>query len=184
MGASELNKGEPVLALLAPTCADAAPFGKPAESPFYYPASCWIAGFARYETLFGWRLSTPSTMLDVRNVAFRVDGLMDIRVIISPVCTEVLLEAWSRDYDRDDQIVSRPLVMLVGSCDLHSQWSTLLIDKNMDLAASFAPIRRIRSCGSTAKRRRDGLAVYGLPCPSDATLLGIEAHHGAQYPVE
>ena len=99
MGTSELDKGKPVLALLAPTHSDAASFVEPAQCSLHDPTARRIAGFARYGTLFG-RLTPPSAVLDMRDVTFSIDQLMDIRIIIALVGTKVLLAAWPRDSDR------------------------------------------------------------------------------------
>lgn len=56
-------------------------------------------------------------MLDVLNIVLEPDKFMNIFVIVAFVCTKMLFAVRTFGDDVNNQIVRRPLVMLVGSCN-------------------------------------------------------------------
>jgi hypothetical protein len=115
--AGELKESQPVIGFLAPADTNAAALGEPTKSPLNHPAPCWILGLTRYGTHLHDRLSTPPTVLDMYSIVFQFHKLMHIVIIIAFVHADMLLHlirVGSRHDDRDNQIVSQPLIMDIG----------------------------------------------------------------------
>ena len=70
----------------------------------------------------------------------------NIRIIIAFIGTKVLLTRRTRYHDRENQVVSRPLVVRVRPRDVNSQRRPAFLDPNVYLAPPFRPIGRIFAC--------------------------------------
>lgn len=184
MSASELNEGQPVSDFLAPADAQTAPLSEPAEGPLHDPTARGKLRFARNRALFERRLSTFALTFDVRDVALLLDQLMNIFKVIALVGTKMLFGCRSLDHNRDDQVVSRPLVMRIGPGQHHCQRCATLVDQKMYFSAAFAVIRGVFARLFAAQRRRAALAVSRLPLPVDLALLDVELDHDAHDPLE
>lgn len=106
--------------------------------------------------------------------------LMNIRKIIAFVCAHMLIRSRSPYHYMQNQIVQRPFVMLIGSCDPNGQRSTPLIDQKMDFAALFGPISRIIARVAATQRRRTRTTVHRLPLPQDMFSATIKSQHRAK----
>jgi len=187
VSASKLNECQPIFDFLAPTDAQATPFSQPAESAFNHPPASRKLGFARYGTSLNWWFTSAATVFDMGNVAFLLNKLMDIIIIIAAVHADMLFNRdWvrTRDDNRDNQVVRRPFVMAIRTGNENGQRCPSFIDQQVNLAALFAPIRWIAACFVTAQRGRTALTVNRLPFPFDLAVLGIEHHHDLHNPVE
>ena len=175
---SKLNHRFPVLEFLAPAYSDAASLCEPCQGSLNDPSPCRITLFTGYGTRFNERFTTPSAMLDMGNIAFLLNKLVHIVVIISLVGTQVLLFLLrTLDHNRDNQLVCRPLVMLVGASDVDCQRHPPLIHQQVQFRALLASIRRVLAGFTAAKRCRNRLAVNRLPLPFDLAPLVIELDH-------
>lgn len=124
-------------------------------------------------------------MLDVGDVLFLNDDLMNIRVIIASVSTEMLLHdlrVRPRDNKRDQQIVSQPFVMGVGAAHTQGQRRTALVDQEMHFAALFTTVSRIPARFLPTKRSRRRFAVDRLPVPADLTFSLVKSNHRLHQP--
>ena len=106
---------------------------------------------------------------------------MNIRIVITFIRTQVLFTRWSRHDDRENQVVGRPLVVLVCSGDMYGQRGASFIHQNMDFTAAFCPIGRILTGLLTPQWRWTRFAVDGLPFPLDVALSCIEAHQRLKH---
>ena len=179
MHTRELYKGQPVLRFLAPAGSDTAPLRQPAKCPFHNPPACWVLSIYRYR--FWYRFVATTSVTDVLFIVGLANQLMDIGEIIPFVQAEMLLATGAPDHDRENEIIDRPLVVLVGTGDVQSQGGATLVDQNMNLGPALPAIRWIWAGGSSTQGSRDGFAVDGLPFPLDTALPGIEADHVLQY---
>jgi len=164
MSASKLKQGFPIFELLTPADADTASFGKPAQGALNHPAPGRITGFTGHGTGLNNWLPPSAAMFDVGNIARLLNKLMHIIVIIAFIRTQVLLFLLGAfDHNRDNQIIGRPFIMLVGSGDMKRQRRTPLIDQQMQFCP-FLP-------------RSVGLLPVSLP-PRGAgqDLLSIACH--------
>ena len=99
---------------------------------------------------------------------------MNIRIIVASIGTEVLFTRRTPYDDRENQVVSRPFVVLVRSRDVHGQRRPPFIDQNVNLASAFGPIGRIFARILSAQRRGTRFTIGRLPLPSDVPLASIE----------
>ena len=83
MGASELNKSQPVFRLFAPAGTQAAAFGKSAECALDDPTARWKLSFTGHRTFLNFGFAATPTVFDVGNIALELDKLMNIRVIVA-----------------------------------------------------------------------------------------------------
>jgi hypothetical protein len=77
----------------------------------------------------------------------------------------------------NDQIIQRPFVMLVSSCNPRRQRSTSLIHQDMDFAAQFSPVGGVRTGVTASQRRSTRTAVHRLPSPTDTLPATIKSYH-------
>jgi hypothetical protein len=183
MGTGKTDKREPVLYLFAPTGADTASLSEPGEGAFDHPASSRIAQFAGNGTFRLFRFVAPSTMLDMRGILRLFKRLVDIIVIVAFVRTQMLLNFFrvrSLDYNREDEVVGRPFVMLVGGCQMDCQRRAKFIYQNVDFGSTLASVGRILACFFTTKWGRARLAINRLPFPANSLYLSIIQHHLGQ----
>jgi hypothetical protein len=173
MRTSELYKDQPVLRLLAPAGPNTAPLGQPGEGAFHHPAACRMLFIVWYR--FWYRLIATAPVANVFFVVGAADQLVDVCEIIPLVQTEVLLTGGAPDHNRENEVINRPFVMLIGASDVQSQGSATFVNQEMDLGPTLSTIRWIAACGSSTQGSRDRLAVDGLPFPADTALPGIEA---------
>ena len=133
------------------------------------------------------RFTASSAVFDMGNIAFLFHKLMHIIVIVTTVQADVLFTVrWvgARDHNRDDQVVSRPLIMAVGAGNENGQRCTAFVNQQVDFAAAFPSIRRVLARLLAAQRGRTALAVNRLPLPFDRTFLGVELDHDAHDSVK
>lgn len=180
-----MDEGQPILGLFAPSDTDAASSTEPTQGTFDDPAAGRITQLPGDRTLFDFGLVSHSPMLDMRNVLLLFNDLMNIVVIVAFVSTQMLLDLLRIrpfNHDGDDEVVRRPLVMLVGCADVNREWGTMLVNQQVDLATTFAPVGRVPARFSASKRCWTRFAVNRLPCPANRLLAGIEQghldHHG------
>jgi hypothetical protein len=109
---------------------------------------------------------------------------MDIIVVIAFVCTQMLfnfVRVWAFNYNGNDEVIRRPLVMLIGPCNVKSKRGTLFVDQQVDLAAPFASIGRVFARFFASQRRWARLTVNRLPLPANFSLGLIVQHHLTQH---
>ncbi len=109
---------------------------------------------------------------------------MDIFIIITLVSAKVLLDLLrirTINHDGNDQVISRPLVMFIGSSNVQGQRGSVFIDQQMNLAALFASICGISACFFTTQRRWAGFTVDGLPFPANLTFCLIVQDHCSHH---
>jgi hypothetical protein len=184
VSAGELNQSQPVVDFLAPASAQTAPLGKPTQSAFNHPAAGGKACFAGDGAFLDHRLTAFSFVFDMHNVASLLHKLMDVGKIITFIGTEMLFGLRAFDDNRDNEIIRRPLVVLIGSRQHHDQGSTALVHQDVDLAAPFAPIGWILPGLLTTQGGRTAFTVNRLPCPLDFPFLGVELDHDLHNLVE
>lgn len=173
---SKLKEREPIFGFFTPPSSYAPAFIEPTQRAFDNPPP------GRKHFVFGrqfrLRWLIPATaMSDMFDVTSRRDHFVNILRIISFVKTQVLLLRSTHYNNGDDQVRSRPLVMLVGATDEHSQGGAPLIHQQMDFAAGFASVGWVPACAFTAQGRRDTFTVDTLPLPSNAPFAGIKPGH-------
>src|SRR5215212_5803434 len=111
-----MNKSHPVFRVLAPAGCDTSPFCQPGKGTLDHPATgreCFFTG----ERTFCFGFISLSFMFDMLNVAMRLNDLMNILKIIASVGTKMLFAVRSFGEDMHDQVLHRPLVVFIGSCD-------------------------------------------------------------------
>lgn len=177
MSASELYQGAPILDFLAPTDAKATALDQPAEGALDDPAAGREADFTGDGAFFDQWLTAFTLVFDVNDIASLLHKMMNIWKIIGSVCTQMLFVGRARDNNRDNQIVSRPLIMDVCPRNEHGQRRTSPVNQQMDFAAPFAAIHRAFARFGSAQGRWTRLAVNGLPLPLDMSLASVELHH-------
>ena len=178
MRTSELNKGQPILALLAPSGANAATLGQPPQCAFDDPPSRRI--FLVLRDRFGQGFAAAAAMGDMLVIVGLFNQEMDVFEIIAFVQTEMLFTAWSPYHDRNEQVINRPFVVLIGTGEVHRQGCASFINQDVNLGATLAPVGGIASCRLAAQRCGHRFAVDSLPLPANAALAMIEANHRLQ----
>jgi hypothetical protein len=174
MSARELNKGEPILRLFAPAGADTATFCQPAERALHDPTTGRV-----FMVIWYWlwqRFASAPTVADVALVVGLRHQLVDVSRIICFVQAQVLFACWSGDNNREDEVVHRPFIVLIGTGDVDRQWRPSFVDQDMDLGPTLASVCWITPRGLSAQRRGDRFAVNGLPLPADSSLARIETN--------
>lgn len=187
VSASELNKRQPVLDFLAPTNAQTAPLDQPAQRAFDDPPARWELRFAGDGTGFKRRFAPAATMFDMSDVAFLLDKLMHILIVISTVHAKVLFKLGrirAAHHNRDNQVVGAPFIMAVRTGNEHCQWCAALVHQQVYFATALTAISRVSACRVAAQRGRTAFAVERLPTPFDLTFLGIELDHNVHDLVE
>jgi hypothetical protein len=149
VSAGQLNERHPVLHLFAPADSETTAFAQPTKGALNHPPASRITQLTWDRTFFNGRFVSSATVFDVRDIVFLSGSLMDIFIIITLVSAEVLLDLFrirTINHDRNDQVISRPLVMFIGSSNVQGQRGSVFIDQQMNLAALFASI-----CGISAR---------------------------------
>ena len=178
MRTSELYKGQPILAFLAPSGANAASFGQPSKRPFHDPTPCRM--LLLFRNWFGqWLAASPS----VGNV-FLIIGFgnetMDIVGIVPFVQTEMLFFCRAGDDNGKDKVIDRPFIMLVSTGKMNRQRSAALVNQDMNLCPAFTAVGRIVSSCFSTQRSRYRFAVDSLPLPANPALPIVKANHRLQ----
>lgn len=187
MSAGELSQSHPVLWFLAPAGANAASFDQPTDGAFDHPATGGVTLLAGHRAFLDDRFIASAAMFDMNNIACLLNKLVDIIIIVTLVSAEMLFDVlgvWTFNNNRNNQIIRRPLVMLVRASDMQSQWRTSLVDQQVDFAAAFAAICGAFACIWPSQRRRTRLAIHRLPLPFDLPMLAIEANHRFHDPLK
>ena len=120
MRTSELHKGQPILAFLAPSGANAAPLSQPTKRPFHDPSSCWMLLLFRCWLWQGFA-ATPSVS-DMFLIIEFGNKAVDIIEIIPFIQTKMLFFCRTWDHNGEDQVINRPFVVLVSPSKVHRQW--------------------------------------------------------------
>jgi hypothetical protein len=175
MSTSELNKSQPILRFLAPSSTNAAPLGQPTESSFNHPTPCRM--LLVFGNGFRYWLTTSSAMGDMSVIVGICNNLMNILEIISLVQAQMLFAIGTGDNNRDDEVINRPFVMLIGASDMNGQGCAAFINQDVNLGAALATVGRIASGCLAAQRRGNRFAIDGLPFPANAPFPSVEAHH-------
>ena len=178
MRTSELYKGQPILAFLAPSGANAASFGQPSKRPFHHPTPCWVLLLFR-----NWRRQWFAATSSVGNV-FLIIGfgneIMDIVEIIPFVQAEMLFFRRARNHNGKDKVINRPFIMLVSTGKMNRQRGAALVNQDMNLCPAFTAVGGISSGSLSAQRSRYRFAVDSLPFPTNPALPVVEANHRLQ----
>ena len=173
--------------IFAPAHPNAAPLSQPTDSSLDHPATGGMTLFHKYVWLFFQGLVPAAAMVDMGDIVSFCNSLMDIIKVIALVSTEMLFDfmrVWALKGQVFNQVISRPLVMLIGSSHLQSQWGTLLIDQNVDFGATFATVGRVLAGLGATKGSRADATIDRLPLPTNSKPLGIELDHLDQDGVE
>jgi hypothetical protein len=80
------------------------------------------------------RVTTLASTLDMRNVVLVAYDLKDIGVVVSFIRTQMLLHRRTRDNYGEHEVIDRPFVVFIGTCNVRRQRRTTLIDKDMYFA--------------------------------------------------
>jgi hypothetical protein len=174
MSARELNKGEPILRLFAPAGADTATFCQPAERALHDPTTGRM-----FMVIWYWlwqRFASAPTVADVALVVGLRHQLVDVSGIICFVQAQVLFACWSGDDNREDEVVHRPFIVLIGTANVDRQGCPSLVDQDMHFGPALASVCWIAPRGLSAQRRGDRFTVDGLPLPADSPLARIETN--------
>jgi hypothetical protein len=174
MSARELNKGEPILWLFAPAGADTATFCQPAERALHNPTTGRV-----FFVIWYWlwqRFASAPTVTDMALVIGLRHQLVDVSRIICFVQAQVLFACWSGDNNREDEVVDRPFIVLIGTGDVDRQWCPSFVDQDMYFSPTLASVCWITPRGLSTQRRGDRFAVDGLPLPADSSLARIETN--------
>jgi hypothetical protein len=179
MRTSELHKGQPILAFLAPSGANATPFCQPTKSPFHDPTACRMLLLVR-----NWCRHWFAATASVGNV-FLIIGFsnenMNIIEIITFVQTKMLFFRRARDHNGKDKVINRPFVMLVSTGKMNRQRSAALVNQDMNLCPAFTAVGRIVSSCFSTQRSRYRFAVDSLPLPANPALPIVEANQRPQH---
>lgn len=173
-----MNKGEPILRLLAPARANAAPFEEPGKGAFDHPAPRRVLHVRRHWG--GQGLIPPPAVLDMGHIAGSAHHCEHIGRIVAFVGTQMLALTGPGHHHPDDQVRDRPFVMPMGFRELDRQWGPTCIHEQMDLAAALAPVGGIAPRLRPAQRGSAHGAIDGLPRPRDVALAGIDAYQCPQ----
>ena len=178
MRTSELYKGQPILAFLAPSGANAASFGQPSKRPFHDPTPCWMLLLFR-NWFRQWLTASPSVgdmflIISLRN------EIMDIVVIIPFVQTKMLFFRRASDHNGKDKVIDRPFIMLMSAGKMNCQWGAALVNQDMNLCAAFTAVGGISSGSLSTQRSRYRFTVDSLPFPANPTLSVVKANHCLQ----
>ena len=179
MRTSELHEGQPILAFLAPSGANAASFGQPSKCSFHDPTPCRMLLLFR-NWCRHWFAATPS-MGNVFLIIGFSNETMDIVVIIPFVQTEMLFFCRARDHNGKDKVINRPFIMLVSTGKMNRQRSAALVNQDMNLCPAFTAVGRIVSSCFSTQRSRYRFAVDSLPLPANPALSIVEANHRPQH---
>ena len=179
MRTSELHKGQPILAFLAPSGANTTPFCQPAKSPFHDPTSSRVLLLFR-----NWRRQRFAATPSVGDV-FLIIGFgnknMDIVEIITFVQTKMLFFRRATDHNGKDKVINRPFVMLVSTGKMNRQRSAALVNQDMNLCPAFTAVGRIVSSCFSTQRSRYRFAIDSLPLPANPALPIVKANHRLQH---
>jgi len=184
MSTGKVDESQPILRLLAPPNTEAASFAEPTESALDNPATSRIAQLTRDRALFNFGFISPAPVLDMSNILFLFNHLMDVIVVVAFVGTQVLLDllrVGPLNHNRDDEVIRRPLVMLIGCGNVDREGSTMLVNQQVNFAAALASIGRIAACLYASQRCWTRFAIYRLPCPANRLSTGIEYSHLRHY---
>ena len=179
MRTSELHKGQPILAFLAPSGANAAPLSQPTKRPFHDPSSCWMLLLFRCWLWQGFA-ATPSVS-DMFLIIEFGNKAVDIIEIIPFIQTKMLFFCRTWDHNGEDQVINRPFVVLVSPSKVHRQWGASRINQDMNLGPTFTSVSRITSCRFSAQGCRYRFAVNRLPFPANSALPIVKANHCLQH---
>ena len=178
MSASELNKGEPILRLLAPTSADATALGQPTQGALNHPAPRGMPLLLRDRL---WQsFASPPAVADVTLIVGLCHHQVNISRVIGFVQAQVLLACGTFDHHREDKVIQRPFIMLISAAGVKGQWCAPPVNQDMHFGSTLAPVCGIRACLLLTQRSRNSFTVCGLPLPKDTPLTSIEAGHGAK----
>lgn len=172
MSTRELNKGKPILRFFAPTRTDTAPFCQPAERALHDPTAGWM--FLLIRDRLRQRFASAPTVTDVALVVGLRNHLVDISRIIRFVQAQVLFACRSVNDNREDKIVHRPFIVLIGAGDVNRQGCPSFIDQDVHLRPTLASVCWIAACRLATQGRGNRLAVDSLPLPANSFLSGIE----------
>jgi hypothetical protein len=180
MSTCKLKESQPILNFLAPTNANATSFIEPGKRSFNNPTSSRQSQFTGDGAFLCDGFISFAVMLDMRRVLFPLHKRMHISEIIALVCTQVLFNLlWIRtiNNDLDDEIVSRPFVMLIRSGNMQREGCAKLIHQKMDFCATFASICRVFARLLATKGCRTHFAIHRLPLPANPLSALIEMNH-------
>ena len=181
MRKSKLHKGQPILAFLAPSGANTASLSQPTKRPFHDPSSCRMLLVFR-----NWFWQGFAATSSVGNVFLIIDfgnKTMNIVEIISFIQTKMLFFRRTWNHNGENQIINRPLIVLVSTGKMHRQWRASLINQDMNLGPALTSVSGIASRCSSAQRCRYRFTVDSLPFPANSALPIVEANRRLQYPV-
>jgi hypothetical protein len=178
MRTSELHKGQPILAFLAPSGANTASFGQPSKRPFHDPTPCRV--LLLFRNWFRQWLAASSSVGNMFLIIGLGDETMDIVEIITFVQTKMLFFRRARDHNGKDKVIDRPFVMLVGAGKMNRQRGAALVNQDMNLCAAFTAVGGISSGSLSAQRSRHRFTVDSLPLPANPALPVVKANHCLQ----
>jgi len=178
MRTSELHKGQPILAFLAPSGANAASFGQPSKRPFHDPTPCRV--LLLFRNWLRQRLAASPSMSNMFLVISLRNEIMDIVIIISFVQAEMLFFRRARDHNRKDKVIDRPFIMLMSAGKMNRQRGAALVNQDMNLCAAFTAVGGISSGSLSAQRSRHRFTVDSLPFPANPAPPVVKANHCLQ----
>jgi len=179
MRTSELHKGQPILAFLAPSGTNATPLCQPTERPFHDPTPCWV--LLLFRKWFRHWFAASSSVGNMFPIIGFANENMDIVEIVTFVQTEMLFFRRAGHHYGKDNVIDRPFIMLVSSGKMNCQRSAALVNQDMNLCPAFTAVSGIASSCLSTQRGWHRFAIDSLPFPANPTLPIVETNHRLQY---
>jgi hypothetical protein len=179
-----LIERDPVLNLLAPADLETAPLAQPTKGALDHPPTSRVTQLTRHGTFFNDRFISSTTMFDVRDAVFLSHGLMHTFIIMAFVGAKMLLDLFGIGAlyrDGNEQVISRPLVVFVGSGHAQGKRRAVFIDQQVNLAALLTSICGISTRFFATQRRGAGFAVDRLPFPANLTFRLVVQRHFSHH---
>ena len=140
-------------------CPDA--LSQPRKRALHHPSPCRIdlpSGVLLGSIFIGWDIASSGIALDVRLVALGSRKLSYVLGVVGFVGAQMLFfVSGTFERHRDDQLDRGDLVVAIGTSEYDRERSATLIDQEVDLGASLAPICGI--CTGFASPKRSSKAL-------------------------
>jgi hypothetical protein len=176
----KLDEAKPIVSLLTPANPEATTFGEPTESALHNPTTGGELGFARDGASFNHGFTALTPVLDMDDVVFSFDKLMNVGVIVAFVHANMLFNLTpirSRNDHGNDQFIRQPFVMDIRSGNVNGQRRSPLVNQQVQFAPALAAVDWAFSGRFSAKRCWAAFAIQRLKQPSNILSSRIETRH-------